>query len=103
MAKAEQSGAECGCLYAPGMKSPPSPRSSGHFFLKKSADWIHHGQALGARALKTVQLTPRPDGYAATNGKAGGKLPAGNLAVRSPARSFWAASRKVATNHPYIA
>jgi hypothetical protein len=35
----------------------------------------------------------------ATKGKAGGKLPAGNLASRSPARSFADASRKAATNH----
>jgi len=33
-----------------------------------------------------------------TKGKAGGKLPAGNLAIRSPARSFADASRKAATN-----
>jgi len=36
---------------------------------------------------------------AVTKGKAGGKLPAGNRAIRSPARSFADASRKAATNH----
>ena len=36
--------------------------------------------------------------YLPTNGKAGGKLPAGNDTLRSPALSFSAASRKAATN-----
>ena len=43
-----------------------------------------------------------PLSYPATNGKAGGKLPAGNDTVQFPARSFSGASRKAATNHPYI-
>jgi hypothetical protein len=47
--------------------------------------------AVGPRNLKR--------NYPPTNGKAGGKLPAGNVALRSPARSFSEASRKAATNH----
>ena len=43
-----------------------------------------------------------PPSYPATNGRAGGKLPAGNDTSRFPARSFSEASRKAATNHPYI-
>jgi hypothetical protein len=41
-------------------------------------------------------------GHAATNGSPGGKLPAGNFAVRSPHRSFSEAVRNATTNHPYI-
>jgi hypothetical protein len=36
--------------------------------------------------------------YPPTKGKAGGKLPSGKAALRSPARSFSEASRKAATN-----
>lgn len=46
-------------------------------------------------------MEPRPGGYPATNGKAGGKLPTGNFAVRSPVLSFSEASRKTPTNHRY--
>src|SRR4029453_5599132 len=40
----------------------------------------------------------RESAYPATNGSAGGKLPAGKRANRSPDRSFAEASRKTATN-----
>jgi hypothetical protein len=42
-------------------------------------------------------------GYPETKGRAGGKLPAGKQAVRSPRRSILAASWKAATNQEYIA
>jgi hypothetical protein len=41
-------------------------------------------------------------GYPETKGRAGGKLPAGKQAVRSPRPSIWAASWKAATNQEYI-
>ena len=47
---------------------------------------------LSLRSSGDVFLQP------ATNGRAGGKLPAGKQAVRSPRRSFSAASRNAATN-----
>ena len=44
----------------------------------------------GSEAGKERRLEGHPD----TNGRAGGKLPAGKTAVRSPCRSFLAACRK---------
>lgn len=45
-------------------------------------------------------MTDQPHPEAETKGKRGGKLPMGNLAVRSPDLNFSAASWKAATNQP---
>ena len=52
-----------------------------------------------SRALDTLRRLGgwNPKGYA-TKGRAGGKLPGGNFAVKSPDRSFSEASLKAATN-----
>src|SRR4051794_11092883 len=53
---------------------------------------------LGKTALRRVRRARREEDYPATNGRAGGKLPAGKTALRLPCRSFSAACRKAATN-----
>ncbi len=56
-----------------------------------------HGMALSF-GRTAVKERGRRD-YPATKGRAGGKLPAGNGALRSPAFDASAAVRNVATNH----
>ena len=58
------------------------------------------GVHLRPRASDFGLTTAAGIAYPATKGKAGGKLPRGKVTVRSPFRSFSAASRKAATNHP---
>ena len=64
-------------------------RPSGHTFATPSS----------RGSLQSCRSRGLTRSYPPTNGKAGGKLPAGNAALRSPALSFSAASRKAATNH----
>ena len=52
------------------------------------------GSRIGLEAVKER----RQRGYPGTKGSPGGKLPAGNGALRSPAFNFSAAFRKSATN-----
>ncbi len=69
-----------------GLSDTPSP---------PRAEWAHQN-AFHRRVLQSkIEAWPS---YPATNGKAGGKQPAGKGAVRSPRRSFSAASRKAPTN-----
>lgn len=53
-----------------------------------------HSKVGGPRGLERSYYPP-------TKGRAGGKLPSGNTALRSPARSFSEASRKAATNQAW--
>src|SRR5262245_14107207 len=67
--------------------SAGNPASRIHLFSERA---LRHGKA-GEQTAESA--------YPATNGRAGGKLPAGNRANRSPDWSFADASRKAATNH----
>ena len=64
---------------------------------RRSATGAHVSPGNKVTATSVGRQKPRK-GHPPTNGKAGGKLPRGKAALRSPARSFSAASRKAATN-----
>ena len=83
------------------MISPPialAPVSFGHISPQYEAKLARIALCTGGVAFKDQGSGGYPD----TKGRAGGKLPAGKQAVRSPRRSLCAASWKAATNQEYI-
>jgi hypothetical protein len=82
---------------------PGAPFGGGERVSSTAGRWM--GEATDGRtsgAGRDGRYPGAPRGVKAlTKGRAGGKLPSGNLAVRSPARQRSAASRKAARNRWY--
>lgn len=70
----------------------PPTAQTGHTSASRSSP--------NAKLHAIIKLFGLPPPYPPTNFKAGGKLPTGKTAVRSPALSFSAATRKAPKNQP---